>query len=138
MLLDTNIVSEVMRSAPSPTVLAWLNDQDASALFVSTVTIAEIEYGLRMLPDGRRRRGLRNRFEQFLVRAFAGRIRDFDQPAARSYGDIMGNRKEIGRPMSVPDGQIAAIACSRGLTVATRNVADFEDCGLTLVNPFER
>ena len=84
----------------------------------------------------RRRRGLRNRFKQFLARAFVGRIHDFDQPAARSYGDIMGNRWEIGRPMSVPDGQIAAIACSRGLAVATRNVADFEDCGLALVNPF--
>ena len=136
ILLDTNVMSEVMRSAPSQSVLTWLNEQDAAALFVSTVTIAEIEYGLRVLPDGKRRRGLRNRFEQFLARAFVGRIHDFDQPAARSYGDIMGNRREIGRPMSVPDGQIAAIACSRGLAVATRNVADFEDCGLTLVNPF--
>lgn len=135
-LLDTNVVSEVMRAAPSPAVLAWLNEQDAATLFVSTVTIAEIEYGLRVLPDGKRRSGLRDRFEQFLAQAFEGRIRDFDQPAARSYGEVMGGRREIGRPMSVPDGQIAAIARSRGLAVGTRNVADFENCGLTLVNPF--
>ena len=136
ILLDTNVVSEVMRVAPSPAVLAWLNEQDSTTLFVSTVTIAEIEYGLRVLPDGKRRVGVRDRFEQFLAQAFAGRIRDFDQDAARSYGDVMGGRREIGRPMSVPDGQIAAIARSCGCAVATRNVADFEGCGLSLVNPF--
>jgi predicted nucleic acid-binding protein len=136
ILLDTNVVSEVMRVAPSPAVLAWLNEQDSTTLFVSTVTIAEIEYGLRVLPDGKRRVGLRDRFEQFLAQAFAGRVRDFDQDAARSYGEVMGARREMGRPMSVPDGQIAAVARSRGYAVATRNVADFEDCGLTLVNPF--
>ena len=137
ILLDTNVVSELMRAAPSPAVLAWLNEQDAATLLVSTVTIAEIEYGLRVLPGGKRRVGLRDRFEQFLVQAFAGRVRDFDRTAARSYGEVMGGRREIGRPMSVPDGQIAAIARSRGYAVATRNVADFEDCGLSLVNPFE-
>ena len=136
ILLDTNVVSEVMRVAPSPAVLAWLNDEDSAALFISTVTIAEIEYGLRVLPDGKRRTELRDRFEQFVARSFEGRIRDFDQAAARCYGDVMGGRKEIGRPMSVPDGQIAAIARSRSYSVATRNVADFVDCGLTLVNPF--
>lgn len=137
ILLDTNVVSEVMRAAPSPAVLVWLNGQDTATLFVSTVTIAEIEFGLRVLPEGNRRTGLRDRFEQFLLQAFAGRVRDFDQPAARSYGDIMGDRREIGRPMSVPDGQIAAIARSHGLAVATRNVPDFENCGLTIVNPFD-
>lgn len=94
ILLDTNVVSEVMRAAPSPAVLAWLNEQDSMTLFVSTVTIAEIEYGLRMLPDGKRRVGLRNRFEHFLAQAFAGRVRDFDSPAARSYGELMGGRRE--------------------------------------------
>ena len=136
ILLDTNVVSEVMRVAPTPAVLTWLNEQDSTTLFVSTVTIAEIEYGLRVLPDGKRRVGLRERFEHFLAQAFAGRVCDFDQAAARSYGEVMGGRREIGRPMSVPDGQIAAIARSRGYAVATRNVADFEDCGLSLVNPF--
>ena len=137
ILLDTNVVSEVMRAAPSPAVLAWLNGQDSATLFISTVTIAEIEFGLRVLPDGNRLAGLRDRFEQFLLLAFEGRVRDFDQPAARSYGNIMGGRREIGRPMSVPDGQIAAIARSQGLAVATRNVSDFENCGVTIVNPFE-
>jgi predicted nucleic acid-binding protein len=125
-----------MRATPSPAVLAWLNEQASATLFVSTVIIAEIEYGLRVLPDGTRRSGLRDRFEQFLEQAFEGRVRNFDQAAARSYGEVVGGRREIGRPMSVPDGQIAAIARSRGYAVATRNVDDFEDCGLTLVNPF--
>lgn len=105
-------------------------------MFVSAVIIAEVEYGLRVLPDRKRRSGLRDRFEQFLALAFDGRIHDFDPPAARSYGDVMGGRRDIGRPMSVPDGQIAAMARSRGLALATRNVADFEECGLTIVNPF--
>lgn len=114
ILLDTNVVSEVMRAAPSRAVLAWQNDQDSVTLFVSTETIAEIEYGLRMLPDGKRRAGLRERFEQFLAQASAGRVRDFDQAAARSYGEVMVGRREIGRPLSVRDGRIAAIARSRG------------------------
>lgn len=138
ILLDTNVVSEMMRAVPSPAVLAGLNGKDAATLFVSTVTIEQIELGLRVLPDGNRRSGLRARFEHFLAQAFEGRVRDFDQPAARNYGDIMGGRREIGRPLSVADGQIAAIARSQGLAVATRNVADCEICGLiTIVNPFE-
>ena len=137
ILLDTNVLSELMRAAPSAAVLTWLNEQDATTVFVSAVTIAEIEYGLRLSPDGRRKSGLRTRFERFLALAFEGRIRDFDQAAARSYGEIMGGRREVGRPMSVPDGQIAAIARSRDDAVATRNVSDFVDCGLEVINPFE-
>lgn len=137
ILLDTNVVSEMMRAVPSAQVLAWLNDQDATTVFVSTITVAEIEYGLRLLPDGRRRTGLRTRFEHFLRQAFEGRIPDFDHAAARSYGEVMGGRREMGRPMSVPDGQIAVIARSRDYAVATRNVSDFEDCGLAVINPFE-
>ena len=82
ILLDTNVVSEVMRVAPSAAVLAWLDEQDSTTMFVSTVTIGEIEYGLRVLPDGTRRTGLRDRFEHFLAQAFAGRVRDFDQAVA--------------------------------------------------------
>ena len=137
ILLDTNIVSEVMKAAPSPAVVAWLNNQDAMTVFVSTITIAEIEYGLRLLPDGKRRSGLRGRFERFLTQAFEGRVRSFDQQATRLYGEIMGARRETGRPMTVPDGQIAAIARSQGDSIATRNVTVFTDCGLTIINPFE-
>jgi predicted nucleic acid-binding protein len=136
ILIDTNVISEIMKVSPSLQVLKWLNSQDSSALFVSAITIGEIEYGLRILPEGRRRLELKERFERFISEAFRQRVLAFDEFAARSYGDVMGLRKEIGRPMSVPDGQIAAIARSGGLSIATRNTSDFEECGVDLINPF--
>ena len=137
ILLDTNVVSEVMRQQPSDAVLSWLNAQDTASLFVCTVTIAEICYGLRILPDGQRRWRLQHAFDDFVARAFDQRVLDFTEAAARQYATIMGHRREIGRPMSLPDGQISAIASASQLTLATRNVADFENCGLALLNPFE-
>ena len=136
ILLDTNVVSEVMRTSPAENVLTWLNRQDAGKLFTSTVTIGEIAYGLRIMPSGKRRAGLGERFERFVALAFDGRVLAYDEAAARAYGELMGERKELGRPMSVPDGQIAAIARSAHLSVATRNVPDFERCGIELVDPF--
>lgn len=136
ILLDTNIISEVMRKKPSATVLAWLNAQDASTLYVSSVTIAEICYGLRILPEGQRRWHLQQTFEDFVAQGFELRVLDFTEAAARHYADIMGYRRELGRPMSLPDGQIAGIARSLRFTLATRNVADFEECGIAVVNPF--
>ncbi len=137
ILLDTNVVSEVMNVAPSANVLKWLNDQSSSAVYVSAVTVGEIEYGLRILPDGRRRLQMKEKFEQFIALAFAQRVLGYDEAAARLYGEIMGVRKELGRPMSVPDGQIAAVARSHGLSIATRNTRDFEECGVDLLNPFD-
>ena len=137
ILLDTNVVSEVMKARPVETVLAWLNSQESEKLYVSAITIGEITYGLRILPDGKRRSELRERFEQFIGRGFDQRVLAYDESAARLYGELMGDRKELGRPSSVPDGQIAAIARCNSLAVATRNVPDFENCGIDLVNPFE-
>ena len=137
ILLDTNVVSEVMKTQPAEAVVAWLNSQDSEKLYVSAVTIGEIAYGLRILPDGKRRTRLRERFERFVDLAFDQRVLSYDEAAARIYGELMGDRKELGRPMSVPDGQIAAIARRDHLAVATRNVLDFEDCGIEVINPFE-
>lgn len=136
ILLDTNVVSEVMKTRPAEAVVAWLNAQDSEKLYVSAITIGEIAYGLRILPDGKRRSGLRERFDRFVALAFDQRVLDYDEPAARIYGELMGDRKELGLPMSVPDGQIAAIARRNHLTVATRNAVDFENCGVDIVNPF--
>lgn len=122
IILDTNVVSEMMKPAPSRAVLDWLNAQDAASLHVTTITLAEIGYGLRLLPDGQRRRLLVERFDQFIAQAFDQRILSFDEAAARAYGDVMGHRKELGRPISVTDGQIAAIARSNGFGIATRNI----------------
>jgi predicted nucleic acid-binding protein len=136
ILLDTNVVSEVMKVAPSETVVTWLNKQKSSSLFISTVTIGEIEYGLRILPAGKRRMQPKERFERFISLAFAQRVLPCDETAARIYGGIMGFRKEIGHPMSRPVGQNAAIAKVNGLTICTRNTSDFKDCGIELVDPF--
>ena len=138
ILIDTDVISEVMKVSPRLQVLEWLNHQDSNALYISAITIGEIEYGLRILPDGRRRLELKERFERFISAAFTQRILAFDESAARTYGDVMGLRKELGRPMGVPDGQIAAIARSGGLAIATRNTSDFEECGVDLINPFSR
>jgi hypothetical protein len=138
IVIDTNIVSEVMKVAPNPIVLNWLNHQITENLHMTTVTISEISYGLSVLPKGKRRRGLLTRFQQFVRIAFQDRLLNFGELAAYAYGDIMAHQKKCGRPMSVPDGQIAAIAQVNGCALATRNIRDFSDTGLLLINPFEQ
>ena len=138
IILDTNVVSEFMTSPPAGLVLNWLNAQDTTSLYLSTITIAEIGFGLSVMSAGKRRRLLSEHFERFVATAFDQRILSFDEDAARIYGDILGHRQKIGRPMSNFDGQIAAIARSKGCAVATRNVKDFEDCEIVLINPFSK
>lgn len=136
ILLDTNIISEMMKESPSPNVITWLDQQEATDLFITSITIAEISYGLCVLPEGKRRNVLENAFNKTIKKAFKHRIFYFEESAAHYYGKIMGHRKKIGRPLSVLDGQIAAIALSQGALLATRNTRDFSDCDLELVNPF--
>lgn len=137
VIIDTNVVAEMMKPSPSPMVVAWLNSQESSALFLTAISIGEIVYGLRVMPSGKRRLQLEQGFERVLAEAFAGRILAFDEEAARHYGEVMGRRKEIGRSLSVPDGQIASIARARGCAIATRNVRDFTECGVEVINPFD-
>ena len=138
IVLDTNVISEVMRPYPSRAVVAWLNQQPGTNLFITTITLAEIGYGLRVLADGKRRRILQNRFDQFITQGFEYRILNFDIAAARTYSEIMGHKKEIGCPMSFLDGQIAAITLTNNFILATRNIKDFNHCGLDLINPFDQ
>jgi len=137
VILDTNVVAEMMKAAPAPTVVSWLNGQEASGLFLTAITLGEVGYGLRVMPQGKRRFQLEEGFERILAEGFAGRVLAFDEEAARHYGEVMGRRKEIGRPLSVLDGQIASIARARGCMVATRNVRDFSECGVEIINPFD-
>lgn len=137
ILLDTNVVSAVMARSPDAAVVAWMDRQDTLTLFVSAVTVAEIQYGLRILPEGRRRRSLEDRFARFVAEGFSGRVLPFNEQAARLYGEMMASRRGAGRPMSVLDGQIAAIARAHRLAVATRDARDFEHCGLEVIDPFE-
>ncbi len=137
IIIDTNIISEMMKPAPEKKVLDWFNDQESVSLYLTTITIGEIGYGIRALPNGKRSRLLTIGFEDLLSTAFESRILGFDEAAARRYGDVMVNRKENGRPLSLFDGQIIAIAQTNACAIATRNIRDFEYCGLTLINPFD-
>lgn len=117
--------------------MAWIDQQDALSLFTTSITIAEIMYGLSVLPDTRRRTLLKEAFERVLTSAFKHRILFFDEAAAHFYGQLMGHRKTIGHLLSVLDGQIAAITRVNQMSLATRNTRDLSDCELTLINPFE-
>ena len=137
IVLDTNVISEIMRPAPSRAVLEWLRALPPAELATTTISIAEIRYGLARLDPGERRTDLESRFSQFLVRGFGGRIFDFDLRAAEIYGDLVAERERMGKRIEGFDGLIAAIARARGLSVATRNVGDFEGCGIAVLSPWE-
>lgn len=136
ILLDTNVVSELMRPAPAPAVMSWLAAQPAASLFISAVTEAELRYGVTLLPEGRRRADLIAAVDGMLAEDFTGRILPFDSAAAVAYAAIAAGRRHEGKPISQFDAQIAAIAQSRGAELATRNVSDFEGCEVEVINPW--
>ena len=132
MVIDTNIVSELMRAEPSAEILAWMDERPPRELFV---TETEVRTGIALLPEGRRRRGLAEACERAFNSLFAGRVLPFDSDAARAYAEIAAARRVLGRPVSQADGQIAAIARARGMAVATRNVRDFEGIEIEIIDP---
>jgi predicted nucleic acid-binding protein len=134
IVLDTNVLSELTRERPSPRVLHWHGTQED--LFTTAITQAEMFYGLELMPGGRRRRDMWTSLDRIFNDVFAVRILPFDSLAALMYADLAASRKRIGRPIKQPDAQIAAIARSRGAAVATRNTADFEHCGIKVINPW--
>lgn len=136
VVLDTNVVSELMRDNPRPTVLAWVDDQLVRHLFVTAVTEAEIRAGIAFLPEGKRRQGLANAAERAFSELFSGRVLPFDSEAARAYAGIAAQRRNEGRPIAQADCQVAAIAHSRGASVATRNIRDFEATGVDVIDPW--
>jgi predicted nucleic acid-binding protein len=138
IVLDTNILSEVIRPAPEPAVLRWLAAQSATSVFISTITEAELRYGVAVLPAGKRRATLAAQIAGMIEVDFLGRILPFDSSATIAYAEIAAGRRLAGRPIGQADAQIAAIARSRGAELATRNVADFEGCGVEIVNPWGR
>ena len=136
ILLDTNVVSELMRPAPDAKVLAWTRAQASEELATSVITVAEIGAGLSCLPAGGRRRDLVARWSRLRDDGFGARIFGLDLDAAKAYGEIFAQRQRSGRSAAAFDLLIAAIAQAHGLVVATRNVRDFEDCGVQLINPW--
>ncbi len=133
---DTNVVSELMRPEPLEQVVAWTDRQPVSEVFVTSITVAELLYGIGRLPAGRRRNGLAEVFDEMLAVDFERRVVDFDRVAAAHYADLVLVRERLGRPISMADAQIAAICRSHDATVATRNVDDFADVGVDIVNPW--
>lgn len=136
-ILDTNVVAELMRPRPDPAVLAWVNGRASSTLYLTATTIAEILTGIAILPEGQKRRQLEQAFESRVEAGFPERVLGFDREAAHHFSAIFARRRAMGGPLSMADGQIAAIASSRRLAVATRNVRDFESCDLDLANPWD-
>ena len=129
VVLDTNVVSELMKAAPRPSVKLWLAAQPPPTVFISAITEAELRLGVALLPDGRRHDALAADMEAMIAEDFAGRVLPFDSPAAKAFAAIVADRRRSGRPIAIPDAQIAAVARSREASVATRNVGDFEGCG---------
>ena len=137
IVLDTNVLSETISSSPSPAVCEWLSRQATDNLFTTSISMAEILQGIELLPVGKRRTGLLGAAQSMFTDLFPGRILSFDEDAARAFASIAANRRRRGRPISLFDAQIAAIAWARGATLATRDVSDFEECGIRVVNPWE-
>ncbi len=137
MLLDTNVISELVRPSPNPAVVTFLGRQPADAMFTAAICEAEMHYGLARLPPGRRRDDLTTRIRTFLATGFQARILPFDSACAALYGKIRSDRETAGKPIAVEDGMIAATARAHGAIVVTRNVADFQDCGVEIASPWE-
>lgn len=136
ILLDTNVLSELMKAKPEARVIAWLDEQPASTLFISAITRAEIELGIALLPDGKRKQNITDAAKR-MFDAFSGRLLVFGELAAIEYGQLVAQRTRIGRQITVEDAQIAAIALAHGLQLATRNVRDFKDIpNLSLTDPW--
>jgi predicted nucleic acid-binding protein len=135
IVLDTNVVSELMRATPAPAVLAWLQQTSSTGLYTTAVTAAEIRYGIARLPEGRRRQDLHQAANEIFA-AFPRQVLPFDLAAATAYADVVASRERDGNPISGFDAQIAAICRSQAATLATRNAKDFTDTGIAVIDPW--
>lgn len=136
IVLDTNVVSEAMKPAPHPAVLAWLDKQAAETMYLTSITLAEVLFGIRALPSGRRRENLAIAMDG-LMSLFHGRILPFDVEAAKHYAELAATAKSAGRGFPTPDGYIAAIAVSRKFLVASRDTAPYLAASVSVVNPWD-
>jgi toxin FitB len=136
ILLDTNVLSELMRPQPDQRVMNWISSQPPTSLFTTSITQAEILHGIHLLPDGKRRRAFEVAALEMFSKDFDGRILAFDSDSATAYAVIAARRHRVGRPISQLDTQIAAIAAANKAPLATRNVMDFEGCEIGLIDPW--
>lgn len=136
IVLDTNVVSALMRREPDPSVVAWLDGLPPESIWTTAITVFEVRLGLEILAPGRRRRQLEDAFEKALEEDFENRVLPFDQAAAQAAGRIAAERRHAGRTVEIRDVQIAGIVHARKGTLATRNTRHFEGCGLLLIDPW--
>ena len=136
IVLDTNVISELMRKKPEPSVLRWTDNQDPQTVFTSAITAAELLSGLEQLPAGKTRNELGHRMHITLEEGFRGRVLPFDDSCAMHYARIFARRRAIGRKMGVLDAMIAAVSSRHNFKIATRDIEGFSGCGLTVINPW--
>lgn len=136
ILLDTNVISEPLRAAGDANVLAWIDAQIIETLYLSTISLAELRFGIAVLPEGKRKDTLHFSLEQRVLPLFSGRILAFDDPASQSYATLRTRARVAGQAIAPADGFIAAIAATHGFAVATRDTSPFEAAGLTVINPW--
>jgi predicted nucleic acid-binding protein len=136
ILLDTNIISEPLKAAGNANVLAWIDAQIIETLYLSTISLAELRFGIAALPEGKRRDTLHFSLEQRVLPLFVGRILPFDDPASQSYAMLRSRARAAGLAIASADGYIAAIAAIHGFAVATRDTSPFDAAGLTVINPW--
>lgn len=138
IILDTNVISELWKAEPDAAVLAWIDAQMLETLYLSTITIAELRYGIAAMPEGKRRSIYQERLDREVLPAFSGRVLAFDLDASQAYATLMARAKNAGRAIGKADGYIAATASARNLIVATRDISPFEAAGLNVINPWGR
>lgn len=137
IVLDTNVLSELMRPAPAERVARWISAQPVTSLYTTSITQAKILHGIMLLPSGRRRDALEAAAEAMFGEDFGGRVLAFGSQEAHFYARIASERRRAGRPISHFDAQIAAIARSVGAAIATRDAADYDACGVVVINPWK-
>lgn len=137
ILLDTNVVSEPLRQAPEPRVIAWIDAQPLETLFLSAITVAELRAGVALLPAGKRRTALQESLEKRVLPLFAGRVLPFDLACTKAYAQLTAKARASGAAIAPADGYIAAIAAANGFAVATRDTQPFEAAGTAVINPWQ-
>jgi toxin FitB len=137
MVLDTNVVSELMRVSPDPKVLAWIDRQNSDTLYLTSTIAAELLHGVARLPTGIRKRNMSQELSLFLEQDFANRILPFDLSSAHNYAELLSSREAVGRPIDALDAQIAAVCIQHAATLVTRNQKHFVDLGLDLIDPWQ-
>jgi toxin FitB len=137
IVLDTNVLSELMKAAPAQSVVRWVAEQPATSLYTTSITQAEVLHGIMLMPAGKRRSVIEAAAQAMFTEEFGGRILAFGSDAAYPYARIAAQRRRAGHPISHFDAQIASIAHSTGAAVATRNAADFDGCGIKVINPWD-